>query len=345
MTPLHHPHVSTRHTGRSIIELMVALALGALVLVSVLYVSSSNSGGSRRIDAMGRMAESSQVALQFIANDVRMAGFGAVQTAFKPGFHFTNYSFAGVRGCNSAFTNASGGAAAGSLATLNCPGGANTDSAIAVTYEVDRYNGITLASQEAGLAVQFADCRGFGLRSDPASQLRGNVQSEDEENRWHWRVENRYSVSNGNLVCTGNGTGPAGAAFSNTVTLVQGVERMIISYGVNAGVYIDQGSADDILRVEPGVVSYLTATDIDNRWPLEVPRARWQRVSSVRICLELMGEGDTAPRAPNGQFAPYANCAGVLTPITDGRQRRAVTVTINLRNRSVSPNGTDIPGV
>jgi type IV pilus assembly protein PilW len=346
MSTITYTPMSPRHAGRSIVELMIALALGALVLVSVLYVSSNNAGGSRRIDAMGRMTESSQLALQFIANDVRMAGFGAVQTAFKPGFHFTNYSFAGVRGCDNAFTNASGGAAAADLGGLNCPGGVGTSDAIAVTYEVDRYNGTTLASQEPGLAVQFADCRGFGIRSDGASLLQGNAQSEDDAGRWYWRVENRYVVNNGNLVCSGNGTGGGGAAFGNSVTLVQGVERMVILYGVNAGVYDGQSSANDVLKVDSGVMSYLTAAQIDATWPGEVARARWQRVSSVRVCLEIVGEADTASRDNNtGQISPYVNCDGVLTPIVDGRQRRAVSATINLRNRTSPPDGTDIPGV
>jgi type IV pilus assembly protein PilW len=344
MSTITYTPMSPRHAGRSIVELMIALALGALVLVSVLYVSSNNAGGSRRIDAMGRMTESSQLALQFIANDVRMAGFGAVQRTYQPGKHFTNYSFAGVRGCGNAFTNASGGAAAADLGGLNCPGGVGTSDAIAVTYEVDRYNGTTLASQEPGLAVQFADCRGFGIRSDGASLLQGNAQSADDAGRWYWRVENRYVVNNGNLVCSGNGSG-GGAPFGNAVTLVQGVERMVILYGVNAGVYDDQSSANDVLKVESGVMSYLTAAQIDATWPGEVAQARWQRVSSVRVCLEIVGEADTAPRDNTGQSSPYVNCDGVLTPILDERQRRAVSATINLRNRTASPVGTDIPGV
>lgn len=340
--PTPHPRTSRPQEGRSLIELMIALIIGSIVLIGVLFVSSGTSAGGRRVDALSRLTETGQVALQVLATDVRMAGFSNSLVDFTPGFPSRHYNLTGIRGCDTQFDNAVAAGAASEIKALTCPPGsdASTDSAsLAVVYEVDQYNANSVTSTEAGLAQAFADCRGFGLLSDKKSQLTGNYQITpgDLSKEWYWRVENRYYVAldpntgTNALMCTGNGAAP----FSNGQALVRGVERMVLLYGIGSGA-VDNDKADDILVMKEGVIQYMTAAQIDSDavFSKDPPEARWQRVISVRICLEIAGDAGSADKISNGNYGSFTNCNGTIKTITDGVQRRAVTMTMNLRNRT-----------
>lgn len=319
--------------GRSLIELMIALVIASVVLAAVLLTSSATSSAGNRTDALGRLTESGQIGLQVMAEDVRMAGFSMPRYIFDRRYETRNYVPAGIRGCTAGFANHLGGGAATDLTALLCAG-AGTTGGIAVTYEVDAFNNIPVAG---GVP---SDCRGNGLVPAPASGGRGNAtsgaRSVNPGEEWYWRVENRYYIAQTNnewaLFCTGNGGNPA---FDSGVALVRGVTRIVATYGIARNEPSNDGSTQ-LLDVVPDAVRYMTAADIDTTWAAEPAATRWQRVVSVRVCLEVQGE---AGSGDNG--SSYRNCDGTLTTISDGRQRRAVTMTMNLRNRTTIPqNGS-----
>jgi type IV pilus assembly protein PilW len=330
--------------GRSLVELMIALLIGAVVVAGVLYVSSNSTASGRRTDSLSRLNEAGQVALQFLSSDVRMAGYAHTTTLFNPGAQTTNYPLAGVRGCDAAFDNMRGGGAAATLKDLTCPGGdATTASAsFAVVHEVDQFNGITVAGSEKGLPQAFADCRGFALKSDPASGLKGNTMNSYNNGEWYWLVESRYFIDTSSgtpsLMCAGNGDAP----FDKGQAIIQGVERMVVTYGVGSGDANPNGS-ENVLVMKEGVTAFMTAAEIDAKWGgTETPQQRWQRVISMRVCLELLGDAGSAPKIANGNYGSYTNCNGTAKTITDGRQRKAVTLSINLRNRTGVPAPTGL---
>lgn len=331
-------------SGRSLVELMVAVLIGTLVLAGVLIATSGASSSGQRTSALGRLTESGQVALQLIALDVRMAGFG------KP-FYLADsiritkqFATAGIRGCDGVFTNIQDNTSAPKLQDLNCPASDNaTDSAsFAVTYEADSYNTIPVVTNEQIGDVP-ADCRGYGLWSTGGSALKGNEENQaDAENPEAriWRVENRYWVEKDTdgvsvLRCSGNG---GGTPFNNKVTLVTGVDRMVVTYGIGSGAVNDDGN-DEQLVLQKGVIAYKTAKEIDEdaNWSKEPPHVRWQRVISARVCVEIAGDVGSADRVADNDYGAFVNCNGQTTTITDGRQRRAVTMTMNLRNKTPVP--------
>ena len=64
-----------RQQGVSLIELMVAMALGLAILAVVGYVYVSGVGGYKVQDAQSRMQESARFVIETVSRDVRMAGY------------------------------------------------------------------------------------------------------------------------------------------------------------------------------------------------------------------------------------------------------------------------------
>lgn len=321
---------------------MVAILIGSLILAGVLIATSGASSSGQRTSALGRLNETGLVALQVMAQDVRMAGFGKPFALYDARKVTKQFATAGIRGCDGTFSNID--ASTPLLENLTCPNASATaSSSFVVTYEADNYNAIPVTSKE-GLGDVPSDCTGAGLKKDAAALGPGNQRNQaDIENTdaWVWRIENRYFVDRdadgtGVLRCRGNG---GDKAFDESVVLVRGVDRMVVTYGIGTGARDPDGS-DNQLLMQAGVVAFRTAAEIDNdtEWSKEPVPVRWQRVISARICLEVAGDVGSADRRASNDFGSFINCDGTNTKIEDGRQRRTVTMTMNLRNKTPVPN-------
>lgn len=333
-------HARRQTHGRSIIETMIALLIGGLVLASILIVTSGISNTGRQSDSEGRMQQTAQIALQALSNEIRIAGFSTPVEYVAPGYENKYVTGAMVRACDSGFSNGVGGGAAAALEDLQCNGQGNS-AQLAIRYEADQFNSNTVAGAGPGGQVP-SDCRGFGLATltpGAAGNTRPPPSMVDRApaGQAFWMVENRYFVGLTNagdtaLQCTGNGAPP----FAAPTTLLRGVERMVLLFGVAVGAVDLVAQNNNALIVNPDAVRYMTATQIDNNpdWAGESTQARWQRVISVRVCLEVQGGANSSASQPN-----FVNCDGAVTAINDGRQRRSSTMTINLRNRGTAING------
>lgn len=107
--------------------------------------------------------------------------------------------------------------------------------------------------------------------------------------------------------------------------LVEGVENMQITYGVDTDATADKQAN-----------SYQTATEIENASgtpavPGATAAARWQRVLSVRVSL-LMRSAENGITT-KAQTYTYPPDAATTTTATDRRLRRAFTFVVSLRNR------------
>jgi type IV pilus assembly protein PilW len=342
------PQRRQARSGRSLIELMITLVIGAMILAGVLMVTAGASNSGRKGDSQGRMIEAGQVALQLLSNDVRMAGYSAPQSIFTLGYITKMLFGAGVRGCDNGFTNTSGSGAAANISALTCATTSATPSAsFSIVYETDNFNTITVNTSDGTVP---SDCRGIGLPALSAGAA-GNTLAPDQlaiqSSSSYWLVENRYfvgSTSDGDvaLMCSGNGgSGSSDTPFSGSVTLLRGVERMTVRYGVGDGA-VNTSRNPALVEVTPDAVQYMTANAIDTNpaWAGEASDVRWQRAVSMRICLEVRGDLNTASTSDG--TASFINCDGTTTAITDTRQRRSVTMMMNLRNRTTILNGGTI---
>ena len=320
--------------GFSLIELMVALAIGLIVATASFSAYLGASGASRVAEAQGRMNEDGQAALSVLTQQLRMAGSNPYQpgrtdesrrnpvyalynsaTYVSVPATFALSSFS-VRGCDGTFSNV---ATATRIDGLNCPTGANAaPDSIAVSYEADAFNSIPSAAKLP------TDCLGVEL-----AQTAATFSLEVPPGPYAYYVASNLffiGTSKGiltpSLYCKGNGIA------SLAQPLVENIEDMQLSYGA-----VSTATADDAVGTAV-VAGYLTAnqmlTQVDMAG-LANDAARWAKVITVRICVLARTE---APVASSLASAQYLKCDGTLeTAPPDLRLRRAYYATVVLRNR------------
>src|SRR5689334_21140155 len=62
------------HRGFSLVELMVAMALGLLLVAAMAYVYASSRTGFARYEQLSTLQQSVRIAFEYLSSDARMAG-------------------------------------------------------------------------------------------------------------------------------------------------------------------------------------------------------------------------------------------------------------------------------
>lgn len=296
------PGSRTGAAGRTLIEVVVSLAIGAVILGSVLVAVSGTGLTGRRQDAQGQLTENGQIALSLMAAQLRMAGFW-VPTSMS--LSLDRPADLMLVGCRNGFTNP-----AAAWATLTCAGGPAVDGQDAV--------GVRYDATEGGIAVA-VDCLGNTVAGAGG-----------------W-VDDRFFIRPAASTPTGN---PAiyckGTATAQPQMLMDNVEGISLRYGVAA--VNAPGDATNRLFDTPAfggeTVNYMTADQFTTACPVSgaVPANSWCAVSSVRICLLMR----TADNAADQASTPYVDCNGNQQAQPDRRLRRAMTTTVSIRNRTAT---------
>jgi len=297
------PH-STRakQGGRSLIETMIGMAIGVTVLGSVMSTVIHTSVSSRTSDSVSKLTEDAQITMDLIANHVRMAGFSQPRLNTLPGVPSTNYNGVPIRGCD--------GPMADRTAPMNAIAcGANGPNEFSIAYEADLFNTVNLANLPT-------DCLGRPVPMQP-SAFGGNFAV----------AENRFFIADNNgdpaLFCAGNGVP---GAFATPMVLAENVEDLRVTYGLTG---VETGQHNEQV-FEGRTNSYSTASELDLNFAAEAVDLRWNRVSAVRLCLQLR-TNDNVTTEPT----PYVDCQGNLVTPPDRRLRVSVATTIVLKNRTV----------
>jgi hypothetical protein len=281
---------------------MIGMAIGVTVLGSVMATVIHTSVSSRTSDNLGKLTEDAQITLDLIANHVRMAGFSQPRLNTLPGVPATNYTGVPIRGCDGPMADRTV-----AMDLIGCgPIGPNEFS---VAYEADLFNTVNLANLPT-------DCLGRPVALQ-VSPFGGNFAV----------AENRFYIADNNgdpaLFCAGNGA-PGG--FATPMVLAENVEDMRVTYGL-AGVEIGEHNE----QVFAGRTnSYATANQLDVNFAVEPVNRRWNRVASVRLCLQLRTNDNVTD-----QPTPFVDCQGNLVTPGDRRLRVSVVTTIVLKNRTV----------
>lgn len=295
-----------RQRGRSLIELLIAVALGLVVLGAVL-VSVAGSGQTGRAgNEMARVGDDGQLALNLLAAQLRMAGFSMPRKHSVPGSQAGNYGGVPVRACDEGFVSAT----AVGVDQLECASGGQ--SAVSVLYEADT------ANTYPGTANEPTSCLGAQLAAI-ASPLGG--QYALAENRFYIRTN--PGTGNPALYCYGASSGSPPAQ-----PLVDNVEKFVLQWGIS------DGFADKMGRYTYGgdATAYFTASELDTAFASDADR--WSRVTSARICVLMR----SAPGV-TAQATPHVDCDGsTVSPadVSQRRLRRALHATVQLRNRGFS---------
>lgn len=311
--------VSRAVAGRTLIELLVALALGLLILsgVAAVYYSSNQSG--RFAASAATAEESGQLALRLIGEAIRRAGYseiiGADVTGTAIGRQSLLYSGPLVRGCQvGRFNDPANG-------DFSCTGMAGGD-ALAVWFQAD--------SRLAPPQGATPDCLGSAAPlvavADPQYAARvagGQIPL----------VQNVYFVQGQALMCLGNGSAAA-------QPLVEGVEDFKVYFGFDDEAY---ATAAGNAWQRPSARRMMTAGEI-MALPAVGAFEPWEFVVAVHVCLlvatpeaGISSAGADATFRPCPQTAVEAASEVAPVPLpADGRLRRSYRATFALRSRAAA---------
>jgi type IV pilus assembly protein PilW len=293
---------SYTQSGFSLVELLVAMAIGLVTLAAILSIYLGTTVAGRQSDTVSRMSEDASIALETLSRHIRMAGYSRPvlmvgrNTATVNGqasqIADSHFAGAGIKGCDGGFNRTTD-----TWEALSCTNSSTQPDDIAVRYEGDSFN------TEATANASASDCLGQGVADNANSAVTSSTQFT--------LIESRFFVSaNKELSCAGNGN-----ANLTSQPLVSGVEFMRIRYGI----------ASD--STESQLVQFVSANDI-NQLGGNADQ-NWGRVVAVRICIQMV-----SPSQDQGKAIPYYNCDGTLTTPGDKYLHRAYSTTVSVRNRS-----------
>lgn len=325
-----HAHVGTSaaQAGRTIIELLVAIALGLLILLGVgsLYFGASQS--TRTLTNVATAEEAGNVLMSLIGSSVRRVGFSEiVGTTLGPISENVLYPGPSLRGCNRAVATTD---------FLGCSATANDNDSLVVWFQAEQ-------AVSAGTRDEATDdCLGQRAPSvdvaDPEFRARvpsdGDTTSAGRAAGQIRLVRNVFRVENGNLVCLGNGGATA-------QVLVPNVETFRVYFGFDDAGYAGSAATGASAR-RPAASTLRDAAFLNAAAAAGNGQSAWDFVVSVHVCavVRTTDAGVTVQNSfeytpcPNSA-AEAADPAGVTrVTTTDGVLRKSYSQVFAVRLRA-----------
>jgi len=353
-----------RQRGLSLVEIMVALAVGVVLLTGVIQIYASTKATYRLQDSLARLQENGRFALSFLTRDVRMAGYHGC-TNFGPITNTLNnpaslqYDFTiGLTGYNDV-----GASPPAVLSAAGVVPAAGTDVIVVRRNSDDPIRVVKnnssaqlfaeVLSQEPGGCSDGTDkvsglCATDILMVSDCIKSRifqaGNLQvtgTPPDVNITH-----PASGTPGNAISSwGGASAPAEEQFSDDAEIVRiGTYAYFISNKVVNGASMpvlnryDGGQVFELVEgVEDMQISYGEDTDGDRT--ADVYRDAnavfdWSAVVSARIHLLLRTNDNNLTDTPMDYVYKGATVAGASLPSSDRYLRREFTATVTVRNRA-----------
>jgi len=286
--------------GFTLIEMMVALAIGLAVVGALIAAYLGSFASGRHSDAVIRITEDATLALNVMRQQVAQAGFSQPH-GVGAGGGLVLHAFPAITGCEAAgFVDLQAGIASSG----NCQA-VSPDSSAADTIEV-AYEGSVLPGKSSnGIlggagAQQPLDCLGNSF-----AKTHDDATGDD-----YWLNDSKFYVAEGSLYCHGPGS-RAGAA------IVQNVETLQVTYGMAAAPAGAPGAGQ--------IVYY------DNAPP--PGSALWADVVSVKLCVQVRSAARVLDKASSPTLGSWIDCGNAQRASTDGYLRRTFTTTIVLQNK------------
>ncbi|MBH1984447.1 MAG: PilW family protein [Burkholderiales bacterium] len=316
-----------QHRGMSLLELLVALSLGALLMLAASSVLLAASGSYGDQSASARLDDNGRYALDTIARAVRQTAYVNWDSSAAPVAHAAHDS-ANIAGLDAHSLGKNSEGISGAL-----PGALHGSDVLAL-----RYYG---AGKEEGGDGSVLNCAGFGVGSAQTQAQRG----------WSIFYVAQGADGEGELRCKYRGANGWGAD-----AIIRGVDGFQVLYGLDtdtppdgvANRYLNASALDayDAALVLVGADAAARQRDLHSR-------THWKRVAGVRVALLLHGEAGQADKMAElgpAQFdlfgKAYAEAHGAgdmgvriartaLPIATRSRLRQLVQTSIMLRNGPV----------
>ena len=353
---------SHRQSGLTLVEIMVALVVGAVLLTGVVQIYAATKATYRLQDSLARLQENGRFALSFLTRDVRMAGyhgctnFGVVTNTLNNPTSL-DYDFSiGLTGYND--VGASPPAALSGAGVVPASG---TD-VIVVRRNVDEPVRVVKNNSSAQMFVEVLSQVPGGCKdgSDRVSGLCSNdilMVSDCIKSRVFQagnlqvtgtppdvNITHPASGTPVNAISSwGGASAPAEEQFSDDAEIVRiGTYAYFISDSADSGLPVlnryDGGQVFELVEgVEDMQVRYGEDTDGDRT--ADVYRDAdavfdWSAVVSARIHLLLRTNENNLSDAPMDYIFNGATVTGASLPTGDHYLRREFTATVSVRNRA-----------
>ena len=325
-----------RQHGVTLVELMVALALGLLITVAMLKVYVDASRMYRFNEGLARVQENGRFALEFIRRDARVAGFwGCYSDApLTNQISATSDAWLDVAAGHITGTNDDGLNSADSI-TFRSATGSGTSVNTTMTAASDSVSVDSVATITSGMAALISDCDNgdifqvTGISGTSLAHAAGTNTNTSANLSKTYASGSRVYQAQQSTFCIALGADPSQPSLrrltnptsgqtcaSNGDELIEGVENMQILYGEDTDADSEGANGDGTANryVPIGTASL----DID-------------RVVSVRLSLLARSLNNNLTTAPS----PYTFNGTAVTPgATDKYLRKVFTTTITLRNKT-----------
>ncbi len=303
--------------GFSLVELMVAMAIGLVLLSVVGAIFLGSRSSFLTSDQRGRVNESSRLVHDVLSTMVRQAGYVDIaNNTSGTAIIFEDVApppVQAVFGCSDGRVDFGNGAWACTANTV-VAGQLPSDS-IAVSYQAQQataaIQGSSLTTFAGGIA---GDCNGNNpgiANAGPATAPPSGIPVAINEfyvARGVVTTQAGQSVRIPELYCLGNG------ARATAQPIAQGVEQLRAFYYVTGGTV---GAGKRSRRVNAAGVA----------------ANEWGKVEAVDVCV-VMQSPSTAGGIGIVGGTPYTDCDGNAQTSTDNRLRKATWYSFNLRNRT-----------
>lgn len=320
--------MKARQRGASLLELMIALALGVLVTGALVMFYIHMARAAQYQQALAEIQATGRFATQLIAHDLRRAGFWG--RAWQP-------SFVGAFTTSDAKFQRPARAGYGGTELFDGPlpvWGAPADRVCQASGCLgDAWGGEPQAPRDA-LFVRYARARddsaaplleSHGSCAWIGSASGGPCDGLDTDDHWRYYAVYYYlrgvqepQPDGGSLNVPALYMAQLGALgqYRAAVEIVRNVEALAVEWGYDSD---GDGAAD---RYYSSAEAGTQAQDDVQAW--------WQRVVSARLYLVVRSEALTAPRA--GEAQTFALGSRTYSAPDDKRVRRLFSTTVTIRN-------------
>jgi Tfp pilus assembly protein PilW len=314
--------------GRTMIELIIAMAIGLVIMAGVGALYLSSSGVSRMANQAGTAQDLGRLAMFMIGEGIKVAGYGEIVGTETLARDQTLFDGAAIRGCSgSRFT-----APFADPPDYTCAGAAPGDQ-IMVRFQGD-YRLADVADQDA---VALADCLGSVLGQDAI--VGGNTVRSGQgiQRRIVQNVFN-LNLAGTTLLCEGN------SDPNNPAELILNVIDFQVFYRFDLAGYNAEVAGDR--RYSPIGSSVLRATSIN---ALAGPVDPWLHVVGAIICItvgsaevgtSLQAANPAATRCPRTEAEAGAGTTFTEASV-DGRLRRTFMQVFNVRTQGTPSPALD----
>lgn len=322
-----HPAPALPQRGLTLVELLVALALGTLITLAAVAALTVSRQGFSTVDASSQLRDNARFATTMIRRLVVQAGYldykyasNTAASAFKTGDPSAADEQPNIKGFDNATYDQ--GLVIGTTDTVSSSGrGLNSSDMLVLRYQP---GSIPKADGTEGSDLTMIDCSGASAATAPGTSTE--------------RITSVFYVANSeggepSLMCAWRN----GSGFWSQQPLVEGVESLQILYGVDG---VTTGAAPTA-STDSIPERYLRADQLVATSTADT-NANWERVRSLRIGMVLRGPVGSAPEKNVPAQYPLGvkdvmntstDAGSTFAAQSDGRLRQTVTFTIHLRNR------------